>query len=77
MTRAEAMKKKAITKIEVSKVEALTEIARDGLETTRAIEFIDKMPTPAQLMPRFDRTELKQLLDQTEVPPKSLRQLQR
>ena len=50
-TRIAAMAAKAITKIDVAKVEALTEIARDGLETTTAMAFIDRMPTPAQLMP--------------------------
>ena len=67
-TRIAAMEAKAITKIDVAKVEALTEIARDGLETTTAMAFIDKMPTPTQLMPNFDRAELKLLLDQIEVP---------
>ena len=60
-TRIAAMAAKAITKIDVAKVEALTEIARDGLETTTAMAFIDRMPTPAQLMPTFDRAELKLL----------------
>ena len=67
-SRIAAMEAKAVTKIDVAKVEALTEIARDGLETTTAMAFIDKMPTPAQLMPTFDRGELRLLLDQTEVP---------
>ena len=67
-TRIAAMQAKACTRIEVAKVEALTEIARDGMESAAAVAFLEAMPTPAQLMPTLDRAELKLLLNETKVP---------
>ena len=60
-TRVEAMQAKAVSQIEMAKVEGLTLLARDGLESEAAQAFLAAMPTPAMLMPAINAEEIKLL----------------
>ena len=60
-TRVEAIKAKAISQIELAKVEGLTLLTKDGLESEAAQAFLAAMPTPAMLMPAIDAEEIKLL----------------
>ena len=53
-TRIEALQQAAIVRIEAAKVEGLTLLARDGLESAEAQAFLAAMPTAEILMPRLD-----------------------
>ncbi|HUF75366.1 MAG TPA: hypothetical protein VMM35_03775 [Longimicrobiales bacterium] len=63
-TRLDALEKRAKTEIERACVETETRLIADGLTTDAAREFLASMPTPEELMPRFDVSEIAQLLPQ-------------
>jgi hypothetical protein len=54
-----ALQAQAVTRIDLAKVEELTLLAQDGLETEAAQSFLAAMPTPAALMPPLDVEEIK------------------
>ena len=45
----------------MAKVEGLTLLTKDGLESEAAQTFLAAMPTPAMLMPAIDAEEIKLL----------------
>ena len=53
-SRAEAVAKKALARIERHSAEALVLIAKDGMETEEARAFLDAMPEIEALMPPID-----------------------
>jgi hypothetical protein len=53
-SRADADQKKAIEHIEFASLEAQEELLRDGLTTSAAREYIERLPTPEQLLPSLD-----------------------
>jgi hypothetical protein len=59
VTEVEALRAAAVTTIELAKVEGLTLLAKDGLESEEARAFLDAMPTPAALMPGIHVAELE------------------
>jgi len=64
----------ARTAIETSVVEIETELVRDGLESSEAVAFLDRMPTAAELMPAVSIAELEggQRPDRSWTPPTGL-----
>jgi hypothetical protein len=53
-TRVDADAKRAKAAIEASAVDVQTELLADGLTSAAAREFLQAMPTPADLMPALD-----------------------
>jgi len=61
-TRADADQKQAIEHIEAASLDAQEELLRDGLTTSAAREFIERLPTPEQLLPQLDAGNLLKAL---------------
>jgi hypothetical protein len=61
-TRLDALEKAAKTEIERACVDTETRLISEGLSTDAAREFLASMPTPDELMPTFDVSEIAQLL---------------
>jgi hypothetical protein len=61
-TRADADQRAAIQRIEESSLEAQEQLLRDGLTTSAAREFIERLPTPEQLLPQLDTGSLLKAL---------------
>lgn len=61
-TRLDALEKQAKTQIEAACVETETRLIHDGLTSEAAQQFLASMPTPDQLMPSFDLSEIAGLL---------------
>jgi DNA primase len=64
-TRITAAGRKAKTAIDAQSVEVMTELIAGALESDEARRYLDKIPTPAQLMPPIVVAELEAL-----TPPK-------
>lgn len=62
-TRIVAIEKEAISKIERLSLEAQTEVISNGLVSTAAKDFLERMPTLDVLMPSLDAQELKKISD--------------
>jgi len=62
-TRITAIEKDAIVKIERLSLEAQTEVVANGLVSSAAKEFLERMPTLDVLMPSLDARELKKISD--------------
>lgn len=62
-SRIAAVEKEAVTKIERMSLTAQTEVIANGLESTAARDFLEKMPSLESLMPTLDANELKQIQD--------------
>lgn len=58
-----AIEKEAISKIERTSLEAQTEVIANGLVSTAAKEFLERMPSLEVLMPSLDARELKKISD--------------
>jgi hypothetical protein len=78
ITRIAAIEQEAIVKIELSSVNAQTEIATHGLTSEAARSFIEKLPSVVDLMPAL---AVKDMADEAEPPiaeqlvsPNTLRQ---
>lgn len=61
-TRLDALEKQAHHEIERVCVDTETKLIAGGLDTDEAKEFLASMPTPDQLMPAFDVSEIAGLL---------------
>ena len=57
--RIDAAAESAKVTIESSLLEVETELIRDGLETAAAVAYVQAMPTPDELLPPVDVTELE------------------
>jgi hypothetical protein len=77
-TQIEAIEVKAIVEIEMSCLQAQTEIAMSGLTTDAARQFIGRLPTIETLMPRLSFAEIAGEADppvaEQLVSPNALRQ---
>jgi hypothetical protein len=61
-TRLDALEKRAKTAIDAACLETEERLIADGLTTEAAQAFLAGMPTPEELMPRLDLSEIAQLL---------------
>jgi hypothetical protein len=61
-TRADVDQKQALEHIETASLETQEQLLRDGLTTSAAREFIDRLPTPEQLLPQLDAGSLLKAL---------------
>ena len=57
-TQVEAIERKAIVEIEVSCLDAQTQLAIAGLSSDMARQFIEKLPAVSELMPKLSYAEL-------------------
>jgi len=77
-TQIEAIQAKAVVEIEMTCLQAQTEIAMSGLTTDAARQFIGRLPTIETLMPRLSFTEIAGEADppvaEQLVSPNALRQ---
>jgi hypothetical protein len=58
-TRIDAMVKEAHHAIEAASVEVQTTLLAGGLQSAEAKNFLESMPTPAQLMPRLELSKIE------------------
>jgi hypothetical protein len=61
-TRADADQKQALEHIESASLDAQELLLRDGLTTSAAHEFIERLPTPEELLPQLDASSLLKAL---------------